>query len=342
MSSAAPGQPGSPRPAIEADRATELARGFENVRLAIVGDVMLDRYIWGSVDRISPEAPVPVVEVNRESSMLGGAGNVARNVRSLGGGAELVAVTGSDDPADEIALLMAEWKLDRAGLVADASRPTTVKTRVIARGQQVVRFDRESDGPLADDTTRAVVRMLRTVASAVDGVILQDYGKGMLTGDVLDGAQEIFAEMGVPVFVDPKAAHWNRFRGAALVKPNLREAEQLTGIRARGDGDLARIGAEVLERTGAETVAITRSDAGMTLFFSNGTSEHVATVARGVADAAGAGDTAIATLSLARLAGASWSEAAVLSNAAAGLVVTVPGTATLTRDELLGEIRGTQ
>jgi D-beta-D-heptose 7-phosphate kinase/D-beta-D-heptose 1-phosphate adenosyltransferase len=317
------------------ERVRELVSAFERLRLAVIGDVILDRYVWGSVERISPEAPVPVVRVTRESIMLGGAGNVARNARSLGGSVDLVAAAGADDAAGEITRLLTDWKIDASGLVVDTVRPTTVKTRVIARAQQVVRYDRESEAPLADDVTQRLLDAVRTRGPHLDGAILQDYGKGLFTGETIDEIIGICEEYGVPVFVDPKAEHWDRFKGAALVKPNLREAETVTGIRVKSDEDLERLGRELLARTGAATVAITRGEAGISLFTSDGHVEHVATRSRAVADVAGAGDTSIATLALARLAGASWSEAAQLANAAAGVVVTVPGTATLTPAQLL-------
>jgi D-beta-D-heptose 7-phosphate kinase/D-beta-D-heptose 1-phosphate adenosyltransferase len=317
------------------ERARELVSAFERVRLAVVGDVILDRYVWGSVDRISPEAPVPVVRVTRESIMLGGAGNVARNARSLGGSVDLVAAAGADDAAGEITRLLADWKIDASGLVVDAKRPTTVKTRVIARAQQVVRFDRESESPLGEGVAQQLLDVVRARGPNLDGAILQDYGKGLFTAEIIDDMLDIFAEYGVPVFVDPKTEHWDRFKGAALVKPNLREAESFTGMRVTSEADLVQLGRELLARTGAAAVAITRGEAGMSLFTSDGAVEHVATRSRAVADVAGAGDTSIATLALARLAGASWIEAALLANAAAGVVVTVPGTATLTPAELL-------
>jgi D-beta-D-heptose 7-phosphate kinase/D-beta-D-heptose 1-phosphate adenosyltransferase len=322
-------------PALAPARARELVAAFERLRLVVVGDVILDRYVWGGVERISPEAPVPVVLVTRESAMLGGAGNVARNVASLGAHAEFVAVAGDDEAATEIARLLADWKIGAQGLVVDAGRPTTVKTRVIARAQQVVRFDRESETPIDPGTSARLTEALRTALGQADGVILQDYGKGLFTAGLLQQIMRSAARAGRPVFVDPKTAHWELYRGAALVKPNLREAEELVGIRVRADGDLERLGREVLARTGAAMVAITRGDAGMTLFASDGSVTHVPTTPRAVADVAGAGDTAIAALALARLAGAGWSEAAHLANAAAGAVVEVPGTAAITREQLL-------
>jgi D-beta-D-heptose 7-phosphate kinase/D-beta-D-heptose 1-phosphate adenosyltransferase len=320
---------------ISPQRASELVRAFGERRLLVVGDVILDRYVWGRVERISPEAPVPVVQVTRESVMPGGAGNVARNLAALTARVELVALVGEDETGRELEKLLSDWKIDGRGLVAEPGRPTTVKTRVIARAQQVVRFDRELEEPLSPTAADRLVETVRERAPSVEGVILQDYGKGVLVPAILKALMSTCTEAGLPVFVDPKAEHWECYRGAELIKPNLREAEAVTGIRVRTDEDLARLGRGVLERTAARTVAITRGEGGISLFYAGGESDEVPTRPRAVSDATGAGDTAIATLALARLAGASWVEAAALANAAAGVVVGVPGTAAVTPDELL-------
>ena len=320
---------------IDRARAVPLVDEFPAHRVLVLGDVILDRYVWGSVDRISPEAPVPVVRVDRESSMLGGAGNVARNLASLGAQAEIAAALGEDDAAQELLRLFAKWKIDVAGLVSDASRPTTVKTRVIARAQQVVRYDRELVQPIRAATVDALLDALRVQAARVEAVIIQDYGKGLLSREVVQEAMVLFAERGLRVFVDPKEGDWGMYQGAELIKPNLREAEQVTGIRAREQPNLERLSRALLELSGARSIAITRGNEGMTLYTAEDGLHNVPTVERGVADVAGAGDTAIATLTLARLSGASWIESAELANAAAGFVVGVAGTATLTPRELL-------
>jgi D-beta-D-heptose 7-phosphate kinase/D-beta-D-heptose 1-phosphate adenosyltransferase len=319
-------------------QARKLVQGFTSCRVLVVGDLMLDRYVWGSVDRISPEAPVPVVQVQRESTMLGGAGNVVRNLVSLGAQVDVVALVGDDESATELRRLLDHWKIDPSGLIVDASRPTTEKTRVIAGSQQVVRYDRESDEPLLPAATESLLGAVRARATRVDGVIVEDYGKGLLEPGV---AREVMAEFGRNerrVFVDPKLQPWDVYRGAELLKPNLREAQEVSGIKLRREADLEAMGRALLAQTGAQTVAITRGAEGMTLFPSDGPTEHVATVRREVADQAGAGDTAIAALTLARLAGASWREAASLANAAAGVVVAIPGTATLSPADLLRSV----
>jgi D-beta-D-heptose 7-phosphate kinase/D-beta-D-heptose 1-phosphate adenosyltransferase len=319
-------------------RVRELVDGFNRCRVMVVGDLMLDRYVWGSVERISPEAPVPVVQVERESSMLGGAGNVVRNLASLGASVDVAALVGDDPAAAELLRRMDYWKIEPAGLVVDPNRPTTEKTRVIAGGQQVVRYDKESEAPLDPRSTRKLIEAVRQNVDRLDGAIVQDYGKGLLQPDVLAELMQLFSAHGVRVFVDPKPLPWDGYRGAELVKPNLREAQELVQKRVRSDADLEDVGRAVLAHTGAQVVAITRSEDGMTLFPADGPTLNVPTVKRAVADQAGAGDTAIAALTLARLAGGDWAESAELANAAAGFVVGIPGTATLTQADLLGAL----
>jgi D-beta-D-heptose 7-phosphate kinase/D-beta-D-heptose 1-phosphate adenosyltransferase len=320
-----------------AARERELIRSFSGFRVLVIGDLILDRYVWGSTERISPEAPVPVVRVDRESTMLGGAGNVARNLSSLGAQVELVSLTGSDEAGAEIRRLCEAWKIETRHVIADASRPTTEKTRIIARAQQVVRYDREVDEPVSEALAERLIEGVREAAAGVDGAILEDYQKGMLAPAVLAEVLSVLAQARVRVFVDPKGAPWN-FHGVELVKPNLREAEQISQIRVRSDLDLEQLGRALLELCGAQTVAITRGMEGMSLFSRGERTLHVPTAPRAVADVAGAGDTAIAALALARLAGGSWREAARISNAAAGVVVSVPGTATVDPEELLAAL----
>jgi len=323
---------------ISHSRQRELIGAFANCEVGVLGDLMLDHYVWGDVDRISPEAPIPVVRVDHESSMLGGAGNVARNLASLGARVSLVAVVGSDAAAEDLRLRADEWKLDTAGIVSDASRVTTQKTRVIARGQQVVRYDRETEEPLSDAVTGRVLERVREVARRVSGVVVEDYGKGLLTPSLIASALEIFSEHGVRVFVDPKNPPWNHFAGVELLKPNCREAEEACRLRVSSDLDMERVIARVLELSGARTVAVTRGAAGMTLLEAGSEALHVRGTRRAVADAAGAGDTAISVLTLARLVGGSWLEAAELANGAAGFVVGIRGTATLSPSDLLAEL----
>jgi D-beta-D-heptose 7-phosphate kinase/D-beta-D-heptose 1-phosphate adenosyltransferase len=319
---------------LDRRRLERLIDDFAGVRLLVVGDLVLDEYVWGEVDRVSPEAPVPVVHVRAETVMLGGAANAARNVVALGGSVECCSVIGDDAAGHRVEELMKDLGVDPGGLVRVAGRPTTRKTRIIARSQQVVRFDRETFEPPPATAGRALLQAITRVLPGVDGVVVEDYGKGVLSRRIARSAMQLFTEAGVPVAVDPKA-DLSHYRGASLVKPNLKEAEELAGIRARSEEDLRRIATRLRRRIGGAAVVVTRGQHGMSIFEEEGGPVlHVPTVAREVFDVQGAGDTAIAALTLALRAGGTLHEAAVIANAASGVVVGKVGTATATADEV--------
>ncbi len=318
---------------LDARRLEDLLERFADLRLLVIGDLVLDEYVWGRVDRISPEAPVPVVHVRSESVVLGGAGNVVRNVVALGGGCAFCSVVGDDDAGRHAVDLLKNLGVNTAGVLLVEGRPTTRKTRIIARSQQVVRFDRESLEPLPRSTGRAILAAIDAALPAVDGVVLADYGKGLLSRRVSRAAMGTFRDAGLSVAVDPKA-DLAAYRGATLVKPNLREAELLSGRPVRNAEELARAVARIRERIGGCDVVVTRGAEGMTVFDGDGSGVSVATVAREVFDVQGAGDTTIAALALARRAGATLVEAAVIANAASGVVVGKVGTATATPAEV--------
>lgn len=294
---------------------------------------MLDEYLWGDVDRVSPEAPVPVVHVGRESTVLGGAGNVVRNIVALGGGCRFSSAVGDDGAGHRVVELLQALGVDASGIVFAEGRPTTRKTRVVARSQQIVRFDRETEEPLPPAVARRLVAAATQALDRSDGVILEDYGKGALSSRVLAALMRRFREAGLFVAVDPKR-ELAPFRGAALVKPNLREAEALSGIRIRDERDLARAAKKLRRRLGGSDVIVTRGGQGMTLFHGERPPVEVHTAAKEVFDVQGAGDTTIAALVLALRAGATLLEAAVIANAAAGVVVGKVGTATASPDEV--------
>ncbi len=318
---------------VKLERLERLIEGFRSVRLLVLGDLVLDEYVWGRVDRVSPEAPVPVVQVDSESVVLGGAGNVVRNVVALGGACRFCSVVG-DDAAGRHALdLLKHLGVSPEGVCRVEGRPTTRKTRVIARSQQVVRYDRESVEPIPRAVGRAILSAIGATVPSVDGVILADYGKGLLGSPVVRAAMRRLRAAGIPVAVDPKA-DLAAYRGAALLKPNLREAEALSGRPVRSPGDLARAVAGIRKRVGGADVVVTRGSAGMTLFQGDAPGVDVATAGREVFDVQGAGDTTIAALCLALRAGGTLLEAAVIANAAAGVVVGKVGTATATPAEV--------
>jgi D-beta-D-heptose 7-phosphate kinase/D-beta-D-heptose 1-phosphate adenosyltransferase len=322
---------------LELPRLRKIVRGFAQVRLLVVGDVMLDEYLWGDVERVSPEAPVPVVHVRRESRALGGAGNVVRNVVAMGAHCQFCAVVGDDAAGDRIVDLLKELGVDAGGVVRDASRPTTRKTRVEARSQQLLRYDRETDAAIGGAAARRLVAAIDAALERADGLVFEDYAKGVLAPAVVRQvlrrcrARELF------VAVDPKDAV-TPYRGASLVKPNLRELEQLTGVRVRGPADLARAAAKLQRQLGGADVIVTRGAQGMSIFQAGQPPRDVASAAFEVFDVQGAGDTAIAALALAVLAGGSLAEAAAIANAAAGVVVGKVGTATATPAEIEAEL----
>jgi rfaE bifunctional protein kinase chain/domain len=306
---------------------------FSRVRLLVIGDVVLDEYLRGAVDRVSPEAPVPVVHVQGESGVLGGAGNVVRNVAALGGDCTFCSVVGDDADGRRVVELVEELGVESGGLIRVAGRPTTRKTRVVARSQQIVRVDRETHEPIPARVVTQLARAIGERLAGLDGAILEDYGKGMLTGSSIRKIMKSCIAAGVPVAVDPKT-ELRPFRGATLLKPNLREAEELTGISAGSPRGLERIARKLRNAVGESDLIITRGADGMAIFEGPRGRRDVPTIRQEVYDVQGAGDTTIAILSLALGAGASLLEAAVLANAGAGVVVEKTGTATVSPEEL--------
>jgi D-beta-D-heptose 7-phosphate kinase / D-beta-D-heptose 1-phosphate adenosyltransferase len=303
------------------------------LRLAVVGDAMLDRFLWGEVDRISPEAPVPVVRLRRETDKLGGAANVAANIRALGADVTLVAVAGTGATAHRLAALLAEAGIPGEGLLRQPGRRTTLKTRIIAHNQQVVRADVESDEPLGEEALADLAARVRRLGP-FDGIVLSDYGKGVLADALLRELIDAGAAAGIPVVVDPKRGDYTQYRGCASLTPNQKEAGQATGLAIADLAGLRLAGAELLARTGAACVLITRGEHGMALFERGGVEHHLPTEARDVFDVTGAGDTVIAVYTAALAAGATYLEAANLANHAAGLAVRELGTATITAAQI--------
>jgi rfaE bifunctional protein kinase chain/domain len=305
---------------------------FERVRgrsVLVVGDVMLDEWIWGTVSRISPEAPVPVVAVDDHSFTLGGAGNVVKNLRALGVDVTFAATVGEDGFADQVRSLLSESGVDGAGIVTLDDRPTTRKTRVVAHNQQVVRADWESTAAPRADRHDEIVRFVRDRARRSDAVILSDYGKGLISREIVEAA--FGCEL---VLADPKPRNAALFRGVTCIAPNLNEAAAITGVAA-SEGALESIGRQLLQLLQCRYAVVTRGEHGIALFGNDGERLQVASAARTVFDVSGAGDTVIATLGVALAAGAPIAEAVRLANFAAGAVVEKLGTATASPDEIL-------
>jgi D-beta-D-heptose 7-phosphate kinase/D-beta-D-heptose 1-phosphate adenosyltransferase len=319
-------------------RLRSLLRAMRGARVLVVGDVMLDTFIWGKVARISPEAPVPVVEVGRQSFHVGGAGNVAQNIRSLGGEAVLAGVVGQDDAARRIRETLADAGVEAELAASDSGRPTTVKTRIIAHHQQVVRADWEQTDDIAETLRSDLTRRIRRALPTCQIVVLSDYQKGVVSAQLMKSVLSAARRRGIPVLVDPKLKHFALYRRVSMITPNQLEAEQASGTRIRSRTDLETAGARILKQLQCDAVLITRGELGMSLFERERRPVHIATAAREVFDVTGAGDTVIATLSLALAGGASLRQAAALANQAAGIVVGKLGTATATPAELLADI----
>lgn len=323
-------------------RVRQILTAAQKTRILVIGDVMLDQFIWGSVSRISPEAPVPVVDFARENYMPGGAANVARNLVSLATPAELFGAIGHDDAAHKLLELLGEQNIGCDGLVKNATRHTSVKTRIVAHQQQVVRVDRETRGGLDGRTTSALLTEIKKRISRADAVIIGDYGKGVVTQQLLNEIKKICRPRGVWLSLDPKPVHQLDLTGLSLITPNRKEAFELANLPddtknadPLADKNLLLVADRLLNELCPALLLITLGELGMLLCQRGQKPFHIPTVAQEVFDVSGAGDTVIATFTLAVAAGASPVEAAMLSNHAAGIVVGKVGTATTTPDELI-------
>jgi D-glycero-beta-D-manno-heptose-7-phosphate kinase len=312
---------------------------FREKRILVLGDMMLDRFIWGSVSRISPEAPVPVVEITRETTCLGGAANVAMNIRALGGCPIPFGVLGCDSEGERVTSEFRSLGAPVEGLVVDPDRATSIKTRIIAHHQQVCRTDREDRTPISAEIQKRLVASFRAALDGAEALIVSDYAKGLVTPRLMRELLPLAKSKGKVVCIDPKVSNMGVYRPATVITPNSLEAERASGVTIGNTRDLVRAGKKILRQTGAEHLLITRGEAGMALFESDTRVTHIPTVAREVFDVTGAGDTVISTLALGIAAGLTMLHAAILSNFAAGIVVGKLGTASVTPDELIARIR---
>ena len=312
----------------------KIIRRFSGVRILVVGDIMLDRFIWGDVSRISPEAPVPVVVVDKETFLLGGAANVVNNIHSLGGKASLCGVIGDDEMGQKVIQRLSEMGIERGGISIEPGRQTTVKTRIIAHHQQLVRIDRETTRHPKVSTLRSLSDYLKQNIKRFDGVILSDYGKGLLTRSLVRDVIRKVGEAGGFVMVDPKIKNFFFYRGATVVTPNTGEASSASRISITDEASLNRAGRNLLKRLRCDALVITRGEDGMAIFEPHQKPFLVPTEAKEVYDVTGAGDTVIGTMALALGAGASIRRATELANHAAGIVVGKVGTSTVDQEEL--------
>ena len=313
---------------------------FNGRRLLVLGDLMLDHYLWGRCERISPEAPVPVVEVQKETSSLGGAGNVAANLVALGAEPVLVGLVGEDPRAQQLFDAFAARGVDTRAIVRDATRPTTMKTRIIAHSQQIVRADWESRADVAGDALDRLLEKLEKELPRCHALVVSDYGKGVITRAVLERALALARAKKLPVAVDPKETHIDAYRGVSILTPNQHEAGFVMGQRVTDEASLMSVGWGLQKRLDAECALITRGADGMSLFERSGRYTHLPTVAREVYDVTGAGDTVVSVVALALAAGADYPEACYLANHAAGVVIRELGTATCSPAELKASLAG--
>jgi rfaE bifunctional protein kinase chain/domain len=319
---------------ISKKRLDELKNGFEGKRIAVIGDMMLDGYYWGDVKRISPEAPVPVLEVEEEFFRFGGAANVALNIQKLSGIPIPVGVIGYDNYGTIFSSLMNENSIDDDGIVVDDERPTTTKTRVIANSQHVVRIDKENKAGISENVEKKLTVQIANLIDSVDGIILQDYNKGVLSPSLINQIISIANDKGILVTVDPKFDNFFEYRNVTVFKPNIKETESVLGMKIVSDEDVSSAGERLLLELNSKYVLLTLGENGIAVFEKDGSEKRMPTKARKVADVSGAGDTVISTLTIALAAGADIYEASFLANYAAGVVCGDVGIVPIEKEKL--------
>jgi rfaE bifunctional protein kinase chain/domain len=319
---------------------TDLLARFRDCPVLVVGDLMLDEFVWGSVTRISPEAPVPVVQVQKRTDSAGGAANTAANVRTLGGRVAVAGVLGDDGGGRRTRQILESQGVDTAAVVADSSRPTTTKTRVVAHSQQMVRIDDEKPGAISAAVEDRLFAAIAEQLKAVRGCVVSDYGKGVVTPGLVGRVTAAANDLGVPVVIDPKGTDYAKYRGATLIKPNQLEAGQVLNRTLQTGEDVDRAGTDLLQLLGPKSaVLVTRGPAGMSLFEHGREVVHVPAQAREVYDVTGAGDTVAGTLALTLAVGGKLDEACRLASLAAAVVVGKVGTATCSVEELRAAVQ---
>ncbi|NLB34699.1 MAG: D-glycero-beta-D-manno-heptose-7-phosphate kinase [Elusimicrobia bacterium] len=323
---------------LDKTKLVKATAGFKDKNILVVGDLMMDKFISGKVRRISPEAPVPVVEVVSENYMPGGAGNVALNILKLGAKVSLIGVVGNDFYGESLLELLTDAGAEVSGVSVTEGRPTSVKTRIIAENQQVVRFDREVPGEISSHLTDQLSSKAREAVSKADGVVVPDYGKGLITSQLIATLLEAAEDKGIPVIVDPQIGHFFEYCRVSSLTPNQKEAGDALKIEITDKKSLLDAGHKLIKKLQSKTLLITRGEEGMSLFYASGEVKHIASRAREVFDVTGAGDTVSSVFTLGLACGLEYYEAAVMANYAAAVVVGKLGTASITRQELIREI----
>ncbi len=324
---------------IKIDRINKITSNIGNATILILGDIMVDEYLHGTVSRISPEAPVPVVEINRENLKLGGAANVANNISALGNEPILIGAIGEDDASVKLSQLLKAKAISREHLINDKNRRTTIKTRILANNQQVVRADREDTNEINDEIESRIIDRFNWLIDDVDAVIISDYGKGVVTESLLTRIIPICREKNKFVAVDPKESHFFNYQKVSIVTPNHHGAGFAAGQTIKNENDLREVGKFLLEKLNAESMLITRGDKGMALFSADNEVDLFPVMSQKVYDVTGAGDTVISSFVCAIAAGASLKEATDIANCAAGIVVGEIGTAIVGLPRLTRELK---
>jgi D-beta-D-heptose 7-phosphate kinase/D-beta-D-heptose 1-phosphate adenosyltransferase len=323
---------------ISRTRAEKILRQFNRVKIMVVGDLMLDRFIWGDVSRISPEAPVPVVEITSESEMPGGSANVVNNISAIGAGSYVCGVIGKDYIGKLLRNKLSHKKIDLGGVIENPGRTTTLKTRIIAHNQQIVRVDKEDKKEKNGKDLKRIISYFHATVKKIDAVILEDYGKGMINQELVSAIIASAKKHDKIIAVDPKKGHALDYTGATVITPNKAEAVWMAGKEFEQKIDISAVGSHILNRWSCKGVLITLGEHGMALFQPGKKPVNIPTTAREVYDVSGAGDTVISTFTAALAAGADMKEAAVIANYAAGVVVGKVGTGTASRKEILNAI----
>lgn len=320
-------------------RIKRIVSNFRDKNILVIGDLILDEFIWGKVSRISPEAPVPVVWVKSESFMPGGASNVANNINSLGGRAHMVGVVGKDDRAGILRGELGHRGVNVDGVFSDAERPTILKTRVIAHQQQVVRIDKEKVDPIHESTIKKIVSFVENVIDDMDGIVIEDYGKGLISPALLNKIVPLAKKKGKIIAVDPKEEHFSYYKGVTVLTPNEHEAARAVRYEIKDDATLKKAGFDLLGKLKARVILLTLGENGMMVFEQGKAPKKIETIAQEVYDVSGAGDTVAATFTLSLISGANTIQAAHIANCAAGIVVGKVGVALATQDEVVERMR---
>jgi D-beta-D-heptose 7-phosphate kinase/D-beta-D-heptose 1-phosphate adenosyltransferase len=322
---------------IAKKKALEIIANFPCSGVLVVGDVMVDHFIWGKVSRISPEAPVPVVDVQKDSVMLGGCANVLNTIYAMGGRVYVAGVIGADEIGQGLLKQLREREIDTAGIIVEKGRPTTLKTRIVAHGQQVVRFDHESRKPIPKTSSAKILAYVKSLRGKIGAIVISDYSKGVVSRELIDGIRNIAKDSKIFLCVDPKQSDFSIYAGVYVITPNHYEAHRAAGLEIANGDDLLKLGETLLNKFDFQALLVTRGEEGMSLFERGRKIDHThfPAQAKEVYDVTGAGDTVIGLLALALAAQANLKEATFLANHAAGIVVGKVGTSTVSREELI-------